>query len=159
LPKGIVRLPATRTIVRGILIAVVLAVAIIYVGDFAWVRVRMMHPKPGNPFETVTALRILAIDEKGNKTEYSVDPLQPRQTAECVHALFPHNGDPPCWYLKRKFAQPIPMAIFPSAKNRRLPERLDVRPSLPDTDALSYRQVARRQIGLAAWQSPPIEIT
>ena len=102
-------MPATRTIVRGILIAVVLAVAIVYVGDFASVRVRMMHPKPGNPFETVTALRILAIDEKGNKTEYSVDPLQPQQTAECVHALFPHNGDPPCWYLKRKFAQPIPM--------------------------------------------------
>jgi hypothetical protein len=106
----------TRTIVRGILIAAVLAVAIVYVGDFAWVRVRMMHAKPGNPFETVTALRILAIDEKGNKTEYSVDPLQPQQTAECVHALFPHNGDPPCWYLKRKFAQPIPMAIFPSVK-------------------------------------------
>jgi hypothetical protein len=107
-------LPATRTIVRGILIAVVLAVAIVYVGDFASVRVRMMHPKPGNPFETVTALRILAIDEKGNKTEYSVDPLQPQQTAVCVHALFPHNGDPPCWYLKRKFAQPIPMAILPA---------------------------------------------
>ena len=105
---------ATRTVVRGILIALVLAVAIVYVGDFAWVRVRMMHPKPGNPFETVTALRILAIDEKGNKTEYSVDPLQPQQTAECVHALFPHSGDPPCWYLKRKFTQPIPMAILPS---------------------------------------------
>jgi hypothetical protein len=107
-------LPVTRTIVRGILIAVLLAVAIVYIGDFAWVRVRMMHPKPGSPFEIVTALRILAIDEKGNKTEYSVDPLQPQQTAECVHALFPHNGDPPCWYLKRKFAQTIPMAILPS---------------------------------------------
>jgi hypothetical protein len=113
-----VRLPATRTIVRGILVAVFLAVAIVYVGDFAWVRVRMMHPKPGSPFETVTALRILAIDEKGNKTEYSVDPLQPQQTAECVHALFPHNGDPPCWYLKRKFAQTIPMAIFPFIRIR-----------------------------------------
>jgi hypothetical protein len=95
-----------------------LAVALIYVGDSAFVRVRLMHAKPGNPFETVTALRILAIDEKGNKTEYSVDPVQSQQTAECVHALFPHNGDPPCWYLKRKFAQPIPMTIFPSVKNR-----------------------------------------
>jgi hypothetical protein len=118
LPKGIVRLPATRTIVRGILTAAVSAVAIVYVGDFAWVRLRMMHAKPGSPFETVIALRILAIDEKGNKTEYSVDPLQPQQSAECVHALFPHNGDPPCWYLKRKFAQPIPMAVFPSVRIR-----------------------------------------
>jgi hypothetical protein len=35
----------------------------------------------------------------------------------CVHSLFPHAGDLPCWYLKRKFAQPIPMVIFfiPSA--------------------------------------------
>ena len=108
-------LPA-RTIAKRILIGLVLVVAIVYACDFAYVRVRMMHAKPGNPFETVTALRILAIDEKGNKTEYSVDPLQPQQTAECVHALFPHSGDPPCWYLKRKFAQPIPMAIFRSVR-------------------------------------------
>jgi hypothetical protein len=99
----------TRVLAKRILIAFVSAAVLVYAGDFVSVRVRMVHPKPGNPFETVTALRILAIDEKGNKTEYSVDPLQPQQTAECVHALFPHNGDPPCWYLKRKFAQPIPM--------------------------------------------------
>jgi len=99
----------TRVLAKRILIAFVSAALLVYAGDFVSVRVRMVHPKPGNPFETVTALRILAIDEKGNKTEYSVDPLQPQQTAECVHALFPHNGDPPCWYLKRKFAQPIPM--------------------------------------------------
>jgi hypothetical protein len=109
-------LPPTRTIVQRILIALVLVVALMYLGDSAFVRVRMIHPQPGNPFETVTALRILAIEEKGNKTEYSVDPVQSQQTAECVHALFPHHGDPPCWYLKRKFAQPIPMSIFPSVR-------------------------------------------
>jgi hypothetical protein len=112
-------LPPARTIVKRILIALVAIVAIVYVCDFAWVRVRMMHAKPSDPFETITALRILAIGEKGNKTEYDVDPVQPRQTAVCVHALFPHSGDLPCWYLKRKFAQPIPMAIFPLAKSRR----------------------------------------
>ena len=106
----------TRVLAKRILIAFVSAALLVYAGDFVSVRVRMVHPKPGNPFETVTALRILAIDEKGNKTEYSVDPLQPQQTAECVHALFPHNGDRPCWYLKRKFAQTIPMTIFPSIK-------------------------------------------
>jgi hypothetical protein len=102
----------THTLAKRILIALVAAVIIVYTGDFVSLRVRMVHPKPGNPFETVTALRILAIGEKGNKTEYSVDALQPQQTAECVHALFPHNGDPPCWYLKRKFAQPISMMIL-----------------------------------------------
>jgi hypothetical protein len=110
-------LPPARTIAKRILIALVAAIALVYACDFASVRVRMMHAKPSDPFETITALRILAIGEKGNKTEYDVDPVQPQQTAVCVHALFPHSGDLPCWYLKRKFAQPIPMAIFPFVKN------------------------------------------
>jgi hypothetical protein len=98
--------------VKRILIAALAALALVYVADFASVLVRMLHPKPDNPFETVTALRILAIAEKNGKTEYTIDQLQPQQTAVCVHALFPHNSDPPCWYLKRKFAQPIPMSIW-----------------------------------------------
>jgi hypothetical protein len=106
-------LSSTRALAKRILLPIVSTVALIYIGDFVSVRMRMLHPQPADPFETVTALRILAIGEKGNKTEYSVDPLQPQQTSECVHSLFPHNGDPPCWYLKRKFAQPIPMVILP----------------------------------------------
>lgn len=84
----------------------------VYAADFVSFRIRMIHPKPDNPLETVTTLRILAIEQKGGKTEYTVDQLQPQQTAVCVHSLFPHAGDLPCWYLKRKFAQPIPMNIF-----------------------------------------------
>ena len=110
-------MPPARILAKRILIALVAAFVLVYASDYVWLRVRMMHPKPGDPFETVTALRILAIGEKGNKTEYSVDPLQPQQTAECVHSLFPHNGDSPCWYLKQKFAQPIPMAIVSFAKH------------------------------------------
>ena len=106
-----------RTIVKRSLIALGVAVAIVYVGDFASVRMRMTHATPNDPYETITSLRILAIGEKGGKTEYDVDPVQPRQTGVCVHALFPHNGDLPCWYLKKKFAQPIPMTIFPFVKN------------------------------------------
>ncbi len=101
-----------RTYAKRVLLAAVLAAALVYAGDFVYLHVRMMHPKAGDPFETVTALRILAIGEKGSKTEYTIDQLQPQQTAVCVHSLFPHAGDPPCWYLKRKFAQPIPMVVF-----------------------------------------------
>ena len=100
------------TIINRVLIALVILVALVYAGDFVSFRVRLMHPKPNDPLETITALRILAIGEKGNKTEYDVDPVQPQQTGTCVHSLFSHYGDPPCWYLKRKFAQPIPMSIF-----------------------------------------------
>jgi hypothetical protein len=118
LPRGILRLISipTRKLVQRILLTVVSAIALVYAADFVSVRVRMLHPKPGDPCETVTALRILAIAKKGGKTEYAVDQLQPQQTAECVHSLFPHNGDPPCWYLKRRFAQPIPMMIFTLSK-------------------------------------------
>jgi hypothetical protein len=101
-----------RTLIKRILLTLLLVAAAVYAGDYVSVRVRMRHPKPDDPFETVTALRLLAIGEKGNKTEYTVDPVQPEQTGVCVHSLFPHFGDPPCWYLKRKFADPIPMTIL-----------------------------------------------
>lgn len=109
-------MPLTRALVVRIikytLTSTLILAGVVYVVDYASVRIRMANPKPDDPLETVTALRILAIDEKGNKTEYTVDPVQPQQTAVCVHSLFPHFGDPPCWYLKRKFAQPIPMALL-----------------------------------------------
>ena len=101
-----------RALAKRIVIAALLAAAVVYAADFLSFHVRMNHPKPGNPLETVTALRILAIEQKGGKTEYTVDQVQPQQTAVCVHSLFPHAGDLPCWYLKRKFAQPIPMVII-----------------------------------------------
>ena len=104
---------AIRRLAERILIGMALAVALVYVGDSISVRMRMRRATASDPYETVTALRILAIADKGNKTEYTIDQVQPQQTAECVHALFPHNGDLPCWYLKRKFAQPIPMTIIP----------------------------------------------
>jgi len=103
-----------RRLAGRILIGIALAVALVYIGDSISVRVRKMHATSSDPYETVTALRILAIADKGNKTEYTIDQLQPQQTAECVHALFPHNRDLPCWYLKRKFSQPIPMTIVPA---------------------------------------------
>ena len=102
-------MPPVRTIAKFTLIALLAVVALVYAYDFTSVRLRMRHATATDPFETITALRILAIDEKGNKTEYSVDPTQPQQTGVCVHALFPHGGNMPCWYLKKKFAQPIPM--------------------------------------------------
>ncbi|MGA2098345.1 MAG: hypothetical protein ABSH39_18750 [Candidatus Acidiferrum sp.] len=108
-----------RSLVKGIVIAIVVAVVLTYLGDYISVRMRMKHSTANDPFETITALRILAIDEKGNKTEYSVDTINPQQTGTCVHSLFPHYGDPPCWYLKKKFAQPIPMAIFLFPKRQR----------------------------------------
>jgi hypothetical protein len=53
--------------------------------------------------------RLLAIPLKDGKTEYEFDTQQPEVDAPCVHALFPHLGDSPCWYLQRNSQKPIPM--------------------------------------------------
>jgi len=82
---------------------------IAYGADSLYVRVRMSHPTPADPFETIKALRVLAIPEKNGKTSYELDAQNPEQTVTCVHSLFPHMGYSPCWYVKPRINQPIPM--------------------------------------------------
>jgi hypothetical protein len=43
------------------------------------------------------------------KIDYECDAQQPEVTTPCVHSLFPHMGDKPCWYLLRNSHKPIPM--------------------------------------------------
>ena len=100
---------SVRRITRRILLAAVSTLAFIYVGDYLSVRVRLMHPKSADPLESITTARILAIPEKNGKVEYEPDVQNPQQTVTCVHSLFPHLGYSPCWYIKPKLGQPIPM--------------------------------------------------
>lgn len=101
-----------QTILKRIALALLILLVLVYLADSLSVLLRARHATSTDPYETITAYRILAIGEKGNKTEYDIDQVNPTQTSECVHALFPHKSDPPCWYLQHKFAQPIPMTIF-----------------------------------------------
>jgi hypothetical protein len=39
-----------------------------------------------------------AVLQKNGKTIFTFDPPQPWT---CVHAVFPHAGSLPCWYLSR----------------------------------------------------------
>lgn len=89
--------------------ALLLLVLAIFVADYLVLRVRMRHATPTMPFETMTRARLLAIPEKNGKTDYELDEVQPTETLTCVHALFPHYGDQPCWYLKPRLNQPIPI--------------------------------------------------
>jgi hypothetical protein len=100
---------SVRIIFRRLLVSAVGCVAILYAADYLYLRARMMHPKPADPFESLTAPRVLAIPEKNGKTEYEVDALNPQQTVTCIHSLFPHSGSWPCWYVKPRLSQPIPM--------------------------------------------------
>src|SRR5271163_5272461 len=97
------------TIFKRILIGAAVALLAAYGVDFVSVRIRARHPTATDPYETLTAPRLYAISEKGNKTEYQIDADNPTQTVTCVHALFPHAGYSPCWQAERTLHQPIPM--------------------------------------------------
>ncbi len=107
--KGMAAAILLRVLAKRLLIATLAALALVYCGDYLFLRVRMLHPKPADPFESLKALRVLAIPEKNGKTEYEVDAQNPEHTVTCVHSLFPHYGFSPCWYVKPKINQPIPM--------------------------------------------------
>ncbi len=98
-----------RTLLKRISITAVAALALLYIADLLSVRIRALHSKPADPFESLKTLRVLAIPEKNGKTEYEVDSQNPEQTVICVHSLFPHSGYSPCWYVKPRINQPIPM--------------------------------------------------
>jgi len=91
------------------LIAVVSAAALLYFGDYLYFRLRLIHPKLNDPLESWQDPRILAIPEKGGKTSYEIDQQNPVQTVTCAHSMFPHAGYRPCWYVKPRLNQPIPM--------------------------------------------------
>jgi hypothetical protein len=101
--------PAPKTILKYSAATLSVALLLVYVTDWAVVRVRAIHPAAASPFETITVARVLAIPEKNGKTEYQIDELQPEETITCVHSLFPHSGFNPCWYVKPRAMRPIPM--------------------------------------------------
>jgi hypothetical protein len=99
----------TRLIAKWVLIGIVAAAILTYACDFLYFHLRLLHPKAADPLETFTAPRLYAIAVKDNKTDYELDEQNPVQTLICAHSLFPQGGHSPCWYLKPKSQQPIPM--------------------------------------------------
>jgi hypothetical protein len=107
--KGMALSISPHILAKRIVIALLTVLALVYCIDFVFLRVRMLHPKPADPFESLTASRVFAIPEKNGKTAYEVDAQNPQQTVTCVHSLFPHSGFSPCWYVKPRINQPVPM--------------------------------------------------
>jgi hypothetical protein len=103
-------MPTTSsTILKWSLFAVAILLLAVYGMDSTSVFLRARHATAADPYETMTAPRVFAIAEKGNKTEYQIDAENPTQTVTCVHALFPHAGYSPCWQVKRTLHNTIPM--------------------------------------------------
>src|SRR6201997_2881548 len=92
--------PSLRVRLRRIFTAVILTVAgaaaLAYGLDYAVFRIRASTNR--NAYGTVTVNHYYEILQKNGKTQLIFDPPQ-AQT--CVHALFPHEGWLPCWYLAR----------------------------------------------------------
>jgi hypothetical protein len=99
---------ASRIAKRAV-IAVMVVLGLVYAGDYLVVRWKKAYPKTGDAFGTVQMERLYAIPQKNGKIDYEFDAQQPEVTTPCVHSLFPHLGNSPCWYLQRNSQKPIPM--------------------------------------------------
>jgi hypothetical protein len=67
-----------------------------YAADYALFRYRVAANR--QPFGQITVNSYDAVQQKNGKTEFLFNPPV---TQTCVHALFPHAGFVPCWYLQR----------------------------------------------------------
>ena len=70
------------------------AIVVLYIADWAMLRVRMAH---GTGYGTVQVDEYLSTPLKGNKDEYDFIGTQ---SQPCSHSIFPH-GAAPCWWLVR----------------------------------------------------------
>jgi hypothetical protein len=84
--------------------SLVLFLLVSYVFDYAILRFRMATNR--SAFGSVTVRPVYAVPKKNHSTEFLAgDP----QEQTCVHSLFPHANDWPCWYLTRHKEQEIDM--------------------------------------------------
>jgi hypothetical protein len=91
-------------ILRRLILGAAILLAVIYLSDFVVLRIRMASNR--NPTGTVTVRPVYEVPQKDHRTEYLLGDLQERT---CVHALFPHLGYSPCWYLTNHKEQHISM--------------------------------------------------
>jgi hypothetical protein len=91
---------AARSLFWRLLLALVVLLLIAYVADYCVFRYRLSANR--QPFGSVTVEHYDAVAHKDGKAELIFDP--PVQQT-CVNAVFPHAGNPPCWYLSRHAEQ------------------------------------------------------
>lgn len=99
---------AGRWIVRGWKVAVAVLL-VVYLLDAAWFYIRRTYPGAGKATGSVHRVRLLAIANKGGKTEFRVDAVQPEEDLPCANSLFWQGGQRPCWYVARHANDPIPI--------------------------------------------------
>lgn len=106
-PKQLLALTA-----KWLAIAAIAVLCVLYVGDEVLFLYKTHSSQSASAFGSVDMQRMIAIELKGGKVEYTLDQVHPAQMQTCVHSLFPHAGYSPCWYLLRQSAKAIPLLIL-----------------------------------------------
>ncbi|MFZ0562384.1 MAG: hypothetical protein WAM43_12290 [Terriglobales bacterium] len=99
-PRTVPRSFVWRSFLSRALLSLVILLLIAYVADYCVFRYRVSADR--QPFGSITVEHYDAVAHKDGKAELIFDP--PVQQT-CVHAVFPHRGNPPCWYLSRHAEQ------------------------------------------------------
>ena len=88
-----------RWSVRRLLTVALATLIVIFVLTFAadWLQLQLRRHQ-GSAYGSVMVESTDVVREKGNKVEFYSNPPQP---TPCVHAIFPHEGQPACWWLAR----------------------------------------------------------
>jgi hypothetical protein len=84
-----------RAITRAVA-GVVVALALAYAADAAWVFLRTTNGRL--PTRSVQVHVMLAVPQKNNRVEFIPGGTESQL---CLQALFPHSGLEPCWYVER----------------------------------------------------------
>src|SRR5580698_2273532 len=99
--------PVIPRFFRRALLLAVTSLAVAYSSDYLWLRLRVAYPRAGAALGVATIYD--ATTMKNGEIELFYN--QP-QSEVCVHALFPHLGHAPCWYLARS---PVKQIVFAPA--------------------------------------------
>jgi len=92
-----VRRALISEVVKRFLLALVLLVAALYLGDYLRLRYRMATNRA--PFGSVTRNVYYSVRLKSGKTEFSYGGLQ---DFECPNTLLPQYWEKPCWLARRQ---------------------------------------------------------
>ena len=98
--------------VKWLVISVVVLFCTVWLVDELSFQYKVHTAGAAGAYGAVDMQRLLAIQMKGNKVEYTMDRTQPAQMQPCVYSLFPHAGLKPCWYLERQSRMALPLVIL-----------------------------------------------
>jgi hypothetical protein len=86
-----------RRYVKRALAAAVLLAAAVWTAD--WLVLRHTVAQDGDAFGEVEVHYRYAVHLKNNRIEQ--DSAAKPSIVECVHSIFPHYDETPCWYVER----------------------------------------------------------